>query len=74
VRLVPLRRAALWVARSCAGLVRAGLEHAGTPIGPYDVFIAAHALSLGAVLETNKVREFGRVPMLEIENWMSRAN
>jgi tRNA(fMet)-specific endonuclease VapC len=52
-----------------AGTVRAGLERAGAPIGAYDVLIAGHALSLGAVLVTNNAREFGRVPDLALENW-----
>jgi tRNA(fMet)-specific endonuclease VapC len=52
------------------GRVRAGLEIAGTPIGPLDTQIGAHALSLGAVLVTNNVREFRRIPGLKIENWM----
>ena len=52
------------------GRVRAGLEKAGTPIGPLDTQIGAHALSLGAVLVTNNVREFRRIPGLKIENWM----
>lgn len=51
------------------GRVRAGLERNGTPIGPYDMMIAAHAMSLGAVLVTDNVREFQRVEHLEIENW-----
>ncbi len=52
------------------GRVRAGLEKAGTPIGPLDTQIGAHALSLGAVLVTNNVREFRRIPGLKIENWI----
>jgi tRNA(fMet)-specific endonuclease VapC len=52
------------------GRVRAGLEKAGTPIGPLDTQIGAHALSLGAVLVTNNIREFRRIPGLKIENWM----
>jgi len=51
------------------GRVRAGLERNGTPIGPYDMMIAAHALCLSAVLVTDNVREFQRVEHLEIENW-----
>lgn len=51
------------------GEVRADLARRGRPIGPLDTMIAAHALSLGATLVTNNVREFGRVPDLAIENW-----
>lgn len=49
--------------------VRADLERAGTPIGPYDTLIAGTALSHGATLVTRNVDEFGRVPGLRIENW-----
>ena len=51
--------------------LRASLEHSGTPIGPLDTLIAAHALSLEATLVTNNIREFSRVPDLEIENWLN---
>ena len=51
------------------GHVRAHLEKQGTPIGPLDTLIAAHALSLDLTLVTNNVREFERVPGLEVENW-----
>lgn len=49
--------------------VRQTLEAAGTPIGPLDTQIAAHALALDAVLVSNNVREFSRVPRLRWENW-----
>jgi tRNA(fMet)-specific endonuclease VapC len=38
-------------------------------IGANDLFIAAHARSLGLILVTNNTREFGRVSRLVIENW-----
>jgi tRNA(fMet)-specific endonuclease VapC len=52
------------------GRVRSQLKQAGRLIGNNDLFIAAHALSLGAVLVTNNVREFTRVPDLTVENWL----
>jgi tRNA(fMet)-specific endonuclease VapC len=51
------------------GEVRAALEREGTPIGAYDLLIAAHALTLGLTLVTNNAREFQRVPQLIVENW-----
>ncbi len=54
------------------GRVRAHLERAGTPIGPLDTLIAAHALALGATVVTNNEREFRRVPRLRVENWLRR--
>lgn len=52
-----------------AGNVRAELERSGTPIGPYDVLIAAQARRRRAVLVTANTAEFARVPGLKIENW-----
>lgn len=51
------------------GLTRAHLESQGTPIGPMDLMIAAHALSLNLTIVTNNVREFTRVPGLKVEDW-----
>jgi tRNA(fMet)-specific endonuclease VapC len=51
------------------GKVRADLEKKGTPIGPLDMMIAGHALSLGYKVVTNNVKEFERVKGLKIENW-----
>ena len=51
------------------GDIRAALEKAGTPIGSMDMLIAAHAVSLGIPLVTNKTREFLRVPTLKIIDW-----
>ncbi|RFF30104.1 type II toxin-antitoxin system VapC family toxin [Wenzhouxiangella sediminis] len=52
------------------GQVRAALESAGTPIGANDLWIAAHALSLEAVVVTDNEREFCRVSGLNVENWL----
>lgn len=52
-----------------AGRIRGLLESQGCMIGPYDVLIAGHALSLGLVLVTGNTNEFSRVPALRIENW-----
>ncbi len=49
--------------------IRLALERAGTPIGSHDLFIAAHARSLGLVVVTHKLREFQRVPGLRVEDW-----
>jgi tRNA(fMet)-specific endonuclease VapC len=51
------------------GKVRSELEAKGRPIGPYDMQIAAHALSLGATVVTDNVDEFARVKSLDVENW-----
>ena len=51
------------------GLIRAGLERRGQLIGPYDLQIAAQAVTRGLVLVTNNVEEYRRVPDLRIQNW-----
>lgn len=51
------------------GKVRAALEANGTPIGPLDTQIAAHAKALNMTLVTNNTREFQRVEGLHIEDW-----
>ena len=51
------------------GTLRYTLERLGTPIGPLDTQIAAHALALEVTLATNNVREFARVPGLNLINW-----
>lgn len=52
-----------------AGDIRAYLEIRGTPIGPYDVLIAAQARRRGATLVTANLREFARVPGLMVMDW-----
>ena len=53
------------------GDVRSRLEKAGTPIGPLDTLIAAHAISENLILATNNTKEFERVEDLQVENWVS---
>ncbi|ECS4598974.1 type II toxin-antitoxin system VapC family toxin [Salmonella enterica subsp. enterica serovar Agona] len=50
--------------------IRAVLAAAGTPIGSNDAAIAGHAIASGAILVTNNVREFERVPGLQYEGWV----
>ncbi len=56
-------------AAECYGKIRADLEKKGTPIGPLDMMIAGHAMSLGYKVVTNNVKEFKRVSDLKVENW-----
>ncbi|YBV97836.1 type II toxin-antitoxin system VapC family toxin [Phyllobacteriaceae bacterium JZ32] len=53
------------------GAIRAELESAGKPIGPNDLFIAAHAHAVGAVLVTANTGEFMRIRALRLENWLN---
>lgn len=50
--------------------IRAELEGAGTPIGPYDMMIAGHARAHGLIVVTNNEREFERVSGLRTLNWL----
>ena len=52
-----------------AGDIRAALERAGTPIGPYDILIAAQARRRAALLVTANAREFTRITGLLTEDW-----
>nr|WP_314741323.1 type II toxin-antitoxin system VapC family toxin [uncultured Haemophilus sp.] len=51
------------------GKIRTTLERAGTPIGAYDVQIAAQAQSRNLTLITHNVKEFQRVNDLNIQDW-----
>lgn len=53
-----------------AGRIRGALEQHGTPIGPYDVQIAAQALAKGLTVLTHNIGEFRRVPGLRVEDWV----
>ncbi len=50
--------------------IRHHLTRKGTPIGPNDLLIAAHALAQGLIVVTANVSEFSRVPGLALENWL----
>lgn len=45
----------------------------GLPIGPMDTLIAAHAMSVGAVMVTNNTKHFERVPGIHLEDWTDPA-
>jgi tRNA(fMet)-specific endonuclease VapC len=54
----------------CASM-RSELDAAGLKIGPYDAMIAAIAIATGMTLVTHNIREFSRVPGLQIEDWQT---
>jgi tRNA(fMet)-specific endonuclease VapC len=51
------------------GEIRAHLARLGTPIGPYDLQIAAIAIEHNVTLVTHNTDEFSRVPHLRFEDW-----
>lgn len=51
------------------GRIGSLLASRGTPIGEFDVLLAAHAVALRCTLVTNNVRHFSKVPGLAVENW-----
>ena len=53
------------------GQIRALLAQQRQPIGPNDLFIAAHARALGMTLVSQNLREFERVPGLQLEDWLA---
>jgi tRNA(fMet)-specific endonuclease VapC len=66
VEILPFRDAA----GKHYGRIRAHLKSEGRMIGGNDLLIVAHALSEGAVLVSNNLREFQRVLGLKVENWV----
>ena len=65
LEILPFDADAVWA----SGELRADLERCGQTIGALDTMIAAHALSLRAVLVTNNTCEFSRVAGLQLDNW-----
>ncbi len=57
------------VAAEICGRIRTQLAALGTPIGAYDLQIAAIALANNLILVTHNVNEFSRVEGLQIEDW-----
>ena len=55
------------------GNLRYQLTSQGTPMGPNDLLIAGHALSVGLTVVTANTREFSRVSSLKIENWLTES-
>ena len=53
------------------GKIKANLEKKGTPVGGFDIMIAAHAISENLTLITNNEREFNRIEGLKVENWVA---
>jgi tRNA(fMet)-specific endonuclease VapC len=54
----------------CYGEIRAALEKAGRVIGNNDLWIAAHAITLGVPQVTKNEKDFSRVPGLVVQNWV----
>jgi len=55
---------------TCYGEIRVSQESKGKTIGPLDMLIAAHALSLDLTVISNNIKEFARIPNLKCENWI----
>lgn len=69
VNYIPVLPADLNVAKEYAD-IRANLAARGTIVGNNDLWIAAHARSLGHTLVSNNIKEFKRVDGLNLENWV----
>jgi len=54
--------------------IRNDLESQGNIIGSNDLFIAAHAKGIDAILVTNNTKEFERVSDIKLENWVKKDN
>jgi tRNA(fMet)-specific endonuclease VapC len=59
---------------SCADIhasIRAKLQKSGLPIGGFDTMIAAHAIALDVTLISHNLKHFGKVPGLQLEDWVN---
>ena len=52
------------------GRIRAELAKAGSPIGPYDLQIAAQGVAKGLIIVTHNTGEFSRVSGIALEDWV----
>ena len=52
------------------GRIRADLAKTGSPIGPYDLQIAAQGVSKGLTVVTHNTGEFSRVSGIALEDWV----
>lgn len=55
------------------GQIRSDLYRIGKPIGPYDMMIAGHARAKAMIIVTNNIKEFQRVPGLQLVNWVDHS-
>ena len=53
------------------GLVKADLEHQGTPLDDFDIAIGAHALAHHATLITHNTSHFDRIDGLRVDDWLT---
>jgi tRNA(fMet)-specific endonuclease VapC len=58
---------------AAAADLRADLKRAGQPIGAFDTLIAGQALRRDWVVVAGNVREFGRIPGLQVVDWTAEA-
>ena len=56
------------------GELRTAVEKRGTPLGPHDMMIAAHARALDLIVVTDNEREFTQVKSLQVEDWRARQD
>ena len=57
-------------AASYYGKIREKLESKGTPIGPMDLLLASQATAYNLIFVTNNIKEFKRIDILRLENWL----
>ena len=50
--------------------VLSSLEKKGKIISPFDIQIAAHAISENLILVINNNKEFSRIKNIRLENWL----